>query len=127
MRKHIVILKKKYYDMLLSGKKTIESRFSYNKCAPFEKVSVGDELLIKQTGKDVTLIANVEKVKYYNLNPALVDKIRIEYGKQISSDKIEDWQTTMNKKYCTLVWVTDLKEVEPIKVQRSCGAGWIIL
>lgn len=113
--------------MLLTGEKTIESRFSYNKCAPYEKVCAGDELLIKQTGKDVTMIAEVEKVEYFNLTPALVDEIRVAYGKQIGTDKIEDWQTTMNKKYCTLVWVTNLKEVEPIKVQRSCGAGWIIL
>ena len=60
--RHIVILKKKYYDMVLAGTKTIESRFSMNKCAPYNKVQVGDTLLIKETGKDVSATAKVKDV-----------------------------------------------------------------
>lgn len=126
MLKHIVILKKKYYDKILSGEKTIESRWSYNKCLPYLKVNVGDELLIKECGKDVEVIATVCKVEFYELNPQLVDTLRIKYGKEIGSDKIEDWLGTMNKKYCSLVWFNDVKKVSPFKVKKSNGAGWMI-
>lgn len=125
--KHIVILKKKYFDMILSGKKTIESRFSLNKSAPYGKVNVGDELLLKVTGGDVTAVAKVKAVEYYELYPELVNKIRVRYGKEIGSTKLSEWMDTMTKNYCTLVWFEDVKQIDPISVKRSCGSGWIII
>jgi len=61
--KHVAILKQPFFDMILSGDKTIESRFLMNKIVPFNKVSIGDEIYLKQTGKQVTAKAEVEKVR----------------------------------------------------------------
>ena len=124
---HIAILKQPFFDMVLSGEKTIESRWSMVKVAPYKKVSVGDKILLKETGKDVTATANVKKVQFYELTPELVEDIRIKYGKQIGTDKFEDWKSTLQKKYCTLIWLDEVTPVAPIKVKRSNGAGWIVL
>lgn len=123
---HIAILKQPFFDMVLSGEKTIESRWSMVKVAPYKKVSVGDKILLKETGKDVTAIANVKKVQFYELTPEIVEDIRIKYGKQIGTDKFEDWKSTLQKKYCTLIWLDEVTPVAPIKVMRSNGAGWIV-
>ena len=113
--------------MVLNGEKTIESRWSMHKVAPYNKVSVGDKILLKETGKDVTATAKVKDVRYYELTPQIVEDIKIKYGKEIETEKFEDWQTTLQKKYCTLIWLDDVKKIKPIKVQRSNGAGWIAL
>lgn len=125
--KHIVILRQPFLDMILSGEKTIESRWSINKIAPYKKVNVGDDLLLKLTGNPVTATAKVKAVKFYELTPQIVEEIKIKYGKQVRTDKFKDWQSTLNKKYCTLIWLEDIKIVEPIHVPRSNGAGWITL
>ncbi len=125
--KHIAILRQPFFNMVLSGEKTIESRWSQNKCAPFNKVKVGDTIYIKQTGCAVTATAKVKDVKYYNLTPEIVEQIRIKYGKQIGTDKFEDWKSTLNKKYCTLIWLSDVTKIKPMPVKRSNGAGWILL
>ena len=124
---HIAILRKKYYDMVISGEKTIESRFSMNKIAPYNKINVGDILWIKETGKDVTLKVIVDKVKFYELTPEIVEKIRINYGKEIGTDKPQDWTSTLQKKYGTLIWLKNIERIEPKKVKRSNGAGWIVV
>ena len=124
---HIAILKQPFFDMVLSGEKTIESRWSMVQVAPYKKVSVGDKILLKETGKDVTATANVKKVQFYELTPEIVEDIRIKYGKQIGTDKFEDWKSTLQKKYCTLIWLDEVTPVAPIKVKRSNGAGWIVL
>lgn len=125
--KHIAILRQPFYDMVISGTKTIESRWSMNRCAPFNKIKVGDIIYIKQTGKPVTAKAVAKKVKFYNLTPEIVEEIRVKYGKFIGTDKFEDWQSTLNKKYCTLIWLDKVEKISPIDVPRSNGAGWIIL
>ena len=89
--KHIVILKKKYYDMILSGTKTIESRFSANKIVPYNKVDVGDILYLKETGKDVSVKAIVSDVKFFELNADIVEDIRIKYGKDIGEEDKKFW------------------------------------
>lgn len=58
---HIAILRQPFFNMVLSGEKTIESRWSIHKVAPYGKVGVGDEILLKETGKDVTATAKVKK------------------------------------------------------------------
>ena len=125
--KHIAILRQPFYGMVLNGTKTIESRWGMNKCAPFGKIKVGDVIYIKQTGKPVTAKAVAKEVKFYILTPKLVEEIRIKYGKLIGTDKFEDWETTLNKKYCTLIWLDKVEKIPPMQVPRSNGAGWIIL
>lgn len=124
---HIAILRQPFFDMVLSGEKTIESRWSNNKIAPYGKVSVGDTILLKQTGKMVTAVAKASKVKYYQLTPEIVEEIRAKYGKKIGADKFEDWQSTLHKKYCTLIWLKDVETIEPLPVKRSNGAGWLVV
>lgn len=125
--KHIAILRQPFFDMVLSGEKTIESRFSMNKIAPYGKVKVGDEILLKLTGKPVTAVTRVKAVKYYELTPELTEIIREEYGKEIGTDKFDDWQSTLEKRYCTLIWLDKVKKIDPIEVPRSNGAGWLVI
>ena len=124
---HIAILRQPFFDMVLSGEKTIESRWAMNRIAPYKKVEKGDVILLKETGKDVTATARVKEVAFYELTPKIVEDIRVKFGKQIGTDKFEDWQSTLHKKYCTLIWLEDVKKIESMKVPRSNGAGWIVL
>lgn len=125
--KHIAILRQPFFDLVLSGQKTIESRFSMKKVAPFDKIKVGDEILLKQTGKPVTAKAVAKDVKFFELNPDLVEEIRIKYGKEIGTDKFKDWQSTLNKKYCTLIWLDKVQKIRPQQMPKSNGAGWLII
>lgn len=124
--KHIAILRQPFYDLILSGEKTIESRWSMNKIAPYGKVSVGDTLLLKETGKDVTAQAQIARVEYFELTPEIVETIRLKYGKQIGMQYFTNYNEILNKKYCTLIWLKDVKQIPTMKVPRSNGAGWVI-
>lgn len=101
--KHIAIFRQPFFDMILNGEKTIESRWSKSKIAPYEKVGVGDEILLKLTGKPITATTKVEKVRFYKLTPEIVEDIRLKYGKQIGTDKFENWDSILTQRYCTLI------------------------
>ena len=124
---HIAIMRQPFYDMVLSGEKTIESRWSKNKIAPYKKINSGDTILFKLTGKPATAMAKVEKVEFYELTPQIAEEIKLQYGMQIGTDKFEDLNKYANKNYCTLIWLTQVKQIESTNVPKSHGAGWIIL
>lgn len=122
--KHLVILKQPYFDMLLSGEKTVESRWSMHKIAPYNKVSVGDVLYLKETGKNVKYKCLVSDVKFFELDKEKVDFIKEKYNKYI---RIKDFSECYKKNYCTLIWVSNIETIKEMKVKRSNGAGWIIM
>ena len=124
---HIAIFRQPFFDMILCGEKTIESRWSIKKIAPYKKVNIGDEILFKESGKDITASAQVKDVKYFELTPDIANDIRQKYGKQIGIDKFEDWHTTLHKKYCTLIWFENIKKLQPIKVKKNNRAGWLVI
>lgn len=57
--KHIAIFRQPFFDMVLCGEKTIESRWSKNKIAPYHRVNIGDDILLKLSGSPVTAAAKV--------------------------------------------------------------------
>ena len=125
--RHLAILKQPFLNMILSGEKTIETRWAMHKIAPYNKLRVGDEILLKETCKEVIATAKVKDFKYFELTPKIADEIKQKYGKEIGVYKFENWENYRNKKYCTLIWLDNIEKVKPFKVKRSNGAGWIVI
>lgn len=123
--KHLAVVRQPFYDLILSGEKTIESRWSLNRCAPYQKVEAGDMIFFKLPGKSITATAQVEKVKFFELSPQLADKIKNEYGSQIAIDKFQNWEECRKKKFLTLIWLRDVKTISPCSFNKKGRAGWV--
>src|ERR1700686_1163065 len=66
---HLAVLVEPYLSLILDGKKTIESRFSTNRHAPFEQVQRGDVLILKRSSGPVEGLCTVSDAWFYQLNP----------------------------------------------------------
>lgn len=124
---HIAILRQPFYDLIISGEKTIESRWSLNKIAPFDKVKKGDIIYLKKSGCQISAKAVVKEVKQFNLTPTIANQIFEKYGKQICSDKFKNKEEYLNKKYLTLIWLENVEKIPLMNSPKSHGAGWIVL
>ncbi|MEK6964575.1 MAG: hypothetical protein AABX70_09245 [Nanoarchaeota archaeon] len=114
---HIAIMKKswKLLPKILSGDKTIESRWYMNKSAPWDKIKAGETVYFKDSGDPVTVKAQVSEVKQFDLRHTLLSKILEQYGSKSKiclSNPDPDSPYFKGKNYCILIF---LKEVEPIK------------
>ena len=47
---HLAVFSEPYLSFVLDGVKTVESRFSRVRCAPFQQIRSGDIILVKQSG-----------------------------------------------------------------------------
>lgn len=102
MKKHLAIFKGNGGEMILTGQKTIESRFSRAKIAPFGQISSGDLVYIKPSGKEIIGQFKVKKVVF-------IDKA--------------------NGKYVTLIFIGESSRflTAPLKIPKKDLRGWVVL
>jgi len=124
---HLVILKKPYLDLILTGEKTIELRLTRARRPTCGRVSPGDRLLLKASAGPVCGRAMVEDVKYYeDLTPEGIVGIRRCYGHRIGGDDAI-WESMMNCRSGFVVWLADVRRIEPIRIDKKDCRAWVLL
>jgi len=132
---HIAIMKKEWglIDKIRAGEKTIESRWYKFRRDPWNKIEPGDIIYFKNSGGPVELSAKVSKVLQFDtLDEKKIREILGKYGKAIClSGKIDDLVAGfVGKKYCILMYLTDVENVEPFCINKKgfgISAAWLAI
>ncbi len=121
-------------EKIISGEKTIESRWYKAKYPPLGKIRAGDTVWFKDSGCPVTAKADVAKVKEFsNLTKQKVFNILKQYGK---SDGIEKkdipkfYELFKGKKYCILIFLRNPAKIKPFQIDKKgygSMASWICI
>jgi hypothetical protein len=124
---HLVILKKLYLNAILEGRKTIEMRLTKSSHHGFARVFAGDILFIKESSGPVCATATAEAVENYrDLTPEKILEIKQQYNHQIGGND-EYWHSKMDCKFCFLVWLKDVKSIEPVRIYKKDWRAWVVL
>lgn len=125
-RVHMAIMTEPYLSWILDGTKTIESRFSQKRIAPFQKVDENDMILLKKSGGDIAGVFEAGAVYCFGgLDSQGILTIRNQYNDKIcGSDAF--WQSRQICRYATLIEVNSLFVLEPIKVKGKNRQSWIV-
>jgi ASC-1-like (ASCH) protein len=138
-RTHIAIMRKSWglTQKLLTGEKTIESRWYKNKYKPWDQIDAGDTIYFKDSGRPVTVQARVSKVlQFENLNPDRVWKILREYGRKdglgVAIEEIDKYfDRFKEKKYCLIIFLGEVEAVaEPFEIDKSgfgAMSSWLVV
>lgn len=130
---HLAILNKKWklLTKILSGEKTIESRWGnkYKKTL-YNKIKKNDIIYFKESGKPVTVKAIVKKVLFFNnLNKNKIKQILQNYGKQICIPNFYIAEV-FRKNFCVLIFLKDVHKIKPFNINKK-GYGimtsWICI
>ncbi len=120
---HVAIMKKKWklIDKILSGEKTIESRWYKNRYKPWNSIKAGNLVYFKNSGEAVTAVAEVEKVlQFDNLDKNQFNYIIRNYGKSIGLRNAKYSDYYKSKNYCILIFLKDAKELQcPFSIDKT--------
>ncbi|MBU1032227.1 ASCH domain-containing protein [Patescibacteria group bacterium] len=129
MKKHLAIFKGEAGEKILSGKKTIESRFSRVKSVPFGVISSGDLVYIKPSGKEIIGQFRVQKVFFFdNLDSSDLNYLKKVYGKKLAADS-EYWEKKKNSRYGSLIFIGSSSRfiTAPLRFPKKDLRGWVVL
>src|SRR4051812_46290160 len=77
---HLAVCVEPFLELMLNGRKTIESRFSAVRCPPYLRVNAGDVVLLKRAGGPVLGICRITRTWSYALDPSSWKDIRREFA-----------------------------------------------
>jgi ASC-1-like (ASCH) protein len=127
---HVAILSKKLklLPKILTGEKTIESRwYKYSK-PPYKSIKKGDNVYFKNSGDAVSVKARVADVLFFaKLDKETFNHIISEYGSSICINK-SFWKNIKHKNLCTLIFLKDVKQITPFNIDKigyGMMAAWI--
>lgn len=124
-RIHMALMVEPYLSYILSGEKTIESRFSMKKISPWHRVAVGDAIILKRSGGDIVGIFEASEVRFIQIerNDDLLE-IKQQFNKQLC---IEDdfWDRKKSSKYATLISISNLSTFLPFSLHVKNRQSWI--
>lgn len=115
---HIAVMDKLTIDMILSGKKTIESRFSKKKITPYQKVKENEIVYLKETGGKIIGLFIIEKVLFFNLSEVKIQELKKKYNKYILAPN-SYWDIKKDANYGTLMYIKNPKRIGSITIQKK--------
>lgn len=125
---HLAVIHRRYLDAILTGDKTVESRLSKTRCAPYERVEPGDHVFFKQSSGPMRARATVASVEYHeDLTPAAVSRLARAHNGTVRGER-EYWRQKRDARYATLIWLEEVREIAdwPV-VPNMNGRGWLCL
>ncbi len=130
---HLAILdkKRKILAKIISGQKTIESRWYKSRIAPWDRIKKGETIYFKESGEPVRLKATVSEALQFYLPQTNVRGLLQKYGDEIcftekNLETLAAWCSL--RKYCILIRLAQVQEIEPFEIDKKgfgMMAAWI--
>lgn len=123
---HLGVFIEPFLQYILDGKKTMETRFSIVRCAPYERVEGGDVILLKKSGGEVVGLCQIRSARFYKLEKDSWDEIKT-FARDICAEDPEFWEQRKKASFATLMRIHNVKIITPITVKKRDRRGWVIL
>jgi hypothetical protein len=123
---HLAVCVEPFLRYILDGQKTIESRFSSMRRAPYERVKSGDVVLLKKVGGPIVGICQIATVRFYQLEENSWQEIRT-FASEICAEDSAFWKAREDASFATLMRIKNVKTIQPIRVDKKDRRGWVVL
>ncbi len=124
---HLAIFLEPYLSFILEGRKTVESRFSTHRIAPYEKIQRGDVILLKRSGGPILGLCEVGDVWFYRLDPKTWADIRRKFNYSLCVQDSSFWASRKHASFATLIRVQNIRAIKPMACTKQDRRGWVIL
>ena len=130
---HVAIMKKSWdlIPKILSGEKTIESRWYQTRRAPWNKIKTGDTVFFKNSGEPVTAKVKVTRVWQFEIkNVSDAKDVVKKYGRQICLINPDPAKWPKLSRYCILIGLKNPQTVKPFYINKKgfgIGAAWLVV
>ena len=126
-RLHLAVFIDPYLDWVLDGSKTVESRFSSVRCAPWNMVASDDVVLMKRFSGPIVGAFVIGNVTSYEIGEGDLELIRELFGDAIRPEEDDFWNQRSGARYATLMGILDCHVIDATPIPKRDRRGWVVL
>ena len=124
---HVAVFDKNLLDKVLNGNKRLDTRFSKEKCAPYDSINNGDTIYLKESDGPIVAKAKAVKIKFYaNLDDEKIQLFKYTYNTQLYMDD-DFWNRESDSHYATLFTLKDVEGIPPVALNNQDQSSWVVL
>lgn len=123
---HLAVFTEPFLSLVLSGQKTLESRLSRCRIAPFDAISPGDVILIKAAGGPIRGVALAQRIWFFDLSSAPIRTLRERFGRGICADEAF-WDSKHDAAFATIIEIAEPASIPPLGCDKRDRRGWVTL
>ena len=123
---HVAIFTEPFLSLVLSGQKTVDSRFSRNRCAPYGDIGDGDIIFVKEVGGPICGVALARRSWCYDLLTEPIERIRERFGMSICADD-NFWASRADAFYATVIELDAAAPIAAVRCDKRDRRGWVSL
>jgi hypothetical protein len=124
---HVAILTEPYLRLILEHKKTIESRFSVHRCIPYNRVNIGDVLLLKRSGGPIVGLASVTQTWFYRLTATPLDEVKRLFDEDLCISDPAFWESQQRAEFASFMRLRHVCTIAPLTYIKKDRRAWVIL
>lgn len=126
-RIHLAVFVEPFLQYVLDGTKTVESRFSVNATAPYDRVASGDILLLKRSGGPVVGVCRAADVWQYELNPTTWKHIKRQFARALRVEGSNFLENKSHASFATLIRIEGVLSIPDVPCAKRDRRGWVVL
>jgi hypothetical protein len=124
---HLAIFVEPYLTLILEGRKTIESRFGVQNCAPHGRVRTGDLIFLKESSGPVLGFCRVAETWFFDLEQTTLVSLRKRFADELCARDPEFWRDRAGAKLATLMRVEGVTEIPRFNIPKRDRRGWVTI
>lgn len=126
---HLLVVRRPYLDLLLTGRKRIECRLSTMRRPPYECVRSGEVLWLKQPSGPIRGLAVAGRCEYHALDGCGRDLAEIA-ARHRDAIRAEDGffvDAAGWARYVSLIWIDRIAAIAPLTIVKRDQRAWVVL
>ncbi len=125
---HLAIMREPFLGELLAGRKTMESRLSRVRCAPWGQIERDDLVAVKAAGGAVMAVFLAGEVQSVELHRrSTLEAVRLQHSEALRATEAAFWGERAEARYATLIRVAAVIPIKPLAFHRRDPRGWVVL
>jgi hypothetical protein len=122
---HLAVMTGPFLKLIISGHKSVESRFHRVRQAPLFAANAGDIIAFKQSGGPVSAIAIIADSNFVSTLEVPLEKLRSEIQHDLAATDDAFWEARSRSRWVSLLALSRVREIEPIEITKRDRRGWI--
>jgi hypothetical protein len=114
-----------FLNLIVAGRKTVESRFHRQRRTPLFSAKPGDVVIFRQSGRPASVAAVLGDTYYLEIAEFGIDQIRATWAPRIGCDDDDFWAARSDARWVSLLLLDSVFSIPPQPLYKRDRQAWV--